>query len=127
MLQLGMIRYPLYITVVYRTKTSPGPGLYIWGGGFNVVVCKTGWQGEGWYYMYKQHSIVNTGNVNALKLLTQNRYSVLNGHFVRQIHPSSLALLLICRYRPGEIKVSKMGDCNIIATNILKTPIVSSC
>ena len=42
-------------------------------------------------YMYKQHSIVNTGNFNAdFKLLTHNRYSVLNGHFVRQIHPSSL-------------------------------------
>ena len=42
-------------------------------------------------YMYKQHSIVITGNFNAdFKLLTHNRYSVLNGHFVRQIHPSSL-------------------------------------
>ena len=41
--------------------------------------------------MYKHHSIVNTGNFNAdFKLLTHNRYSVLNGHFVRQIHPSSL-------------------------------------
>ena len=41
-------------------------------------------------YMYKQHSIVITGNFNAdFKLLTHNRYSVLNGHFVRQIHPSS--------------------------------------
>ena len=42
-------------------------------------------------YMYKQHSIVNTGNVNAdFKLLTHNRYSVLNRLIVRQIHPSSL-------------------------------------
>ena len=41
-------------------------------------------------YMYKQNSIVNTGNFNAyFKLLTHNRYSVLNGHFVRQIHLSS--------------------------------------
>ena len=41
--------------------------------------------------MYKQHSIVNTGNFNAdFKFLTLNRYSVLNGHFVRQNHPSSL-------------------------------------
>ena len=41
-------------------------------------------------YMYKQHSIVITGNFNAdFELLTHNRYSVLNGHFVRQIHPSS--------------------------------------
>ena len=41
--------------------------------------------------MYKQHSIEKTGNFNAdFKLLTHNRYSVLNGHFVRQIHPSSL-------------------------------------
>ena len=42
-------------------------------------------------YMYKQHFIVNTGNFNAdIKLRSHNRYSVLNGHFVRQIHPSSL-------------------------------------
>ena len=36
--------------------------------------------------MYKQHSIVKTGNFNEnFKLLTHNRYSVLNGLFVRQI------------------------------------------
>ena len=40
--------------------------------------------------MYKQHSILNTGNFNAdFKLLTDNRYSMLNGHFLRQIPPSS--------------------------------------
>ena len=51
-----------------------------------------GW-GRGWYYMYKQHSIVKTGNFNAdFKLLTRNWYSVLNGHFVCQIHLSSLQL-----------------------------------
>ena len=42
-------------------------------------------------YTYKQHSIVNTGNFNAdFKLLTHNLYSLLNGQFVHQIHPSSL-------------------------------------
>ena len=47
--------------------------------------------GTTYIYMYKQHSIVNTGNFNAeFKLLTHNRYLVLNRHFVRQIHPSSL-------------------------------------
>ena len=55
-------------------------------------------------YMYKQHSIVITGNFNAdFKLLTHNRYSVLNGHFVRQIHPSSLLkfeILLISQTKP---------------------------
>ena len=46
--------------------------------------------------MYKQHSIVITGNFNAdFKLLTHNRYSVLNGHFVRQIHPSSLSVAIL--------------------------------
>ena len=35
-------------------------------------------------------TLVKTGNLNAdFKLLTHDRYSVLNGHFVRQIHPSS--------------------------------------
>ena len=58
------------------------------------------WLGEGggdttYIYMYKQHSIVNTGNVNTdFKLMTHNRYSVLNGHFVRQIHSSSLFQLV---------------------------------
>ena len=48
--------------------------------------------------MYKQHSIVNIGNFNAdFKLLTHNRYSVLNGHFVRQIHPSSFTLGLFLK------------------------------
>ena len=60
------------------------PGLYIGGlgVGVQVAVCKTGWLGRGWYYMYKQHSILNARNVNAdFKLLTHNWYSaVLNGY-----------------------------------------------
>ena len=75
------------IKAEYRTQlVAVGPGLYIEGVWVKVVVCKTGWVGEGWYYMSKQHSIVKTGNFNAnFKLLTHNRYSVLNGLFDRQI------------------------------------------
>lgn len=41
--------------------------------------------------MFKQISMVDTGNVNAdFKLLTHNPYSVLNRLIVCQIHPSSL-------------------------------------
>ena len=47
------------ITVVFRTKTSPRLYRPIEGGGGKVVVCKTGWLWEGWYYI----SIVNIGNV----------------------------------------------------------------
>ena len=48
-------------TEVFRTKTSPRLYRPIAreGGGGKVVVCKTGWLGEGGYYI----SIVNTGNV----------------------------------------------------------------
>ena len=42
--------------------------------------------------------ILNTGNFDAdFKLLTHNRYLVLNGHFVRQIHPSSFTLGLFLK------------------------------
>ena len=59
-----------------------------------MVVCKIGWMGEPGVVLYKQHSIVFTGNFNAdFKLLTHNRYLVLNGHIVRQIHPSSFKCL----------------------------------
>ena len=56
-------------------------GLYI-GGGVKVVVAKlVGW-GKGGINIYKQHSIVNTGNANGdFKLMTHNRYSVVNGSF----------------------------------------------
>ena len=38
--------------------------------------------GTTYIYMYKQHSIINTSNFNVeFKLLTHNRYLVLNGHF----------------------------------------------
>ena len=66
-----------------------------------------GWErcGTSCIYMYKQHSIVNTGNFNAdLKVLTHNRYSVLNGHFVHQIHPSSFK----CFGKTGTIDFSSM-------------------
>ena len=47
--------------------------------------------GGGTIYMFKQISMVDTGNVNAdFKLLTHNPYSVLNRLIVCQIHPSSL-------------------------------------
>ena len=57
-------------------------------GGVKVVVCKTGWVGEG---VVLHVSTGDTGNVNAdFNFMIHNRYSVLNGPFVRQIHPSSL-------------------------------------
>ena len=77
-----------------KKKAAEGCIVGLRGGG-KCGGLKTGWGGGGGgtscIYMYKQHSIVNTGNVNAdFKLLTHNRYSVLNGRFVRQINPSSL-------------------------------------
>ena len=76
-------------------KQQRGPVFGVWGGGGDkVIVCKTSLGGERVVlhvstYMYMRHSIVNTGNVNVdFKLLTHNRYSVLNGHFIRQNHPS---------------------------------------
>ena len=63
-------------------------------GGINAVVCKmVGWGSGGTIYIYKQQSILNTGNVNVeFKLLTHNQYLVLNGFIVRQIRPSFLTL-----------------------------------
>ena len=66
MLNKNAARNNKMTTVVFGTKT--GPGLYIGkGGGGNVVVCKTGWVGEG-AVLHEQHSIVITGNVNAMRV-----------------------------------------------------------
>ena len=87
-------KYARYkITVVFRTKTNPGlyrpmggqsGSLQNWlGGGGGGTTCT---------YIYKQHSIENIGSVKmSMRTLTDdNRYSGLNGHFVRQTRPSSL-------------------------------------
>ena len=66
--------------------------------------------------MHKQHSIVKTGNFNTdFKLLTHNRYSVLNGHFVRQIHPSSFV------DTPESYSAAHSKNCIFIAHKTLRT------
>ena len=68
-------------TDVHKITVVSSQGLYI-GGGVKVVAAKlVGW-GRGGINIYKQYSIVNTGNANGdFKLMTHNRYSVVNGSF----------------------------------------------
>ena len=69
-------------------KTSPK------GGGGKVLVCKTGWVGEGVVLFTSKSnnlSLILAMSIADFKLLTHKRYSVFNGLIVRQIHPSSLS------------------------------------
>ena len=123
---LGIIRWPLN-HCSFKDENKPRV-VYclIEGVEVKVVVWKIGWVEEGWYYMYLQHSIIITGNFNAhFKLLTHNRYSVLNGHFVRQIHPSSLLNLtnfsqdLIFSYtRKWSFHVTKICSFDSLINNV---------
>ena len=78
-----------------------------------MVVCKTGWVGEGVVLHVStcstEHSIVNTDNVNAD---SNNRYLVLNGHLIHQIHPSSLVEI-------GPVVLEKKNLISIFTKNAL--------
>ena len=91
-----------------------------------MLVRKTGWMGEGVLLFTSKSnnlSLIQVMSIADFKLLSHNRYSVLNGQFVRQIHPSFFIYKLISiifdswMERVFKIKVSPIHLCQLLTQN----------